>query len=183
MLKTLAVSIWNTLLLGSLFAMPIASLVSEADAVVVGTVSAPIQTGRQVSFNLQAERVFSGDVRPGAMLNVIWSARTPAEPPDGSQSLRGIWFLRKGAGGHWECIPAGTSGNAEFFPELSLPVSPTALPGALAYDASTTTLADQIILEMAGGTPRPNARMILGLAADMNSPGALKAFRYLAASQ
>ena len=168
--------------LTSLSAMPIASLLSGADAVVLGTESAPIQAGSKVSFYLEVERVFWGDVQPGASLNVVWNVRTPVQLA-GSSSFRGIWFLRKTTGGVWECIPAGTSGNAEFFPELSLPVSSGALPDALAYDASTTALADQIILEMAGGNPRPNTRMILGLVADMKSPEVLRAFRYLAASQ
>lgn len=167
----------------SLSGMPIASLISGADAIVLGTESAPIQTGTRVTFYLEVERVFSGDIQPGATLNVVWNARTPVQLVAGSSSSRGIWFLRKTTDGVWQCIPAGTSGNAEFFPELSLPVPSGALPDALAYDASVTAVTDQIILEMAGGTPRPNTRMILGVAADMKSPGVLRAFRYLAASQ
>lgn len=182
MIKTKAILIYSAVA-ASLSAMPLASLISGADAIVVGTESAPIQVGKAVSFHLQVERVFSGDVQPGAAINVVWNARTPVEVPEGSPSVRGIWFLHKAAGGDWECIPAGTSGNAEFFPEVSLPVSAGALPGQLAYDVGTTALADQIILEMAGGNSRPNARMILGLAAGMNSPGAFQAFRYLATSQ
>jgi hypothetical protein len=88
----------------SLPAMPIASLISGADAVVLGTESAPVQTGRKVSFCLEVERVFSGDVQPSAFLNVVWNARTPLQLA-GSSSFRGIWFLRKTTGGGWECIP------------------------------------------------------------------------------
>jgi hypothetical protein len=68
------------------------------------------------------------------------------------------------------------------FPELSLPISQGPPPVQLSYVAGHTPLADQIVLEMAGGPPRPNSRMILNIASGLNTPGALQAFRYLAAS-
>lgn len=101
----------------------------------------------------------------------------------GSPSHRGIWFLRKAPDGNWECLPALSSGNAEFFPELSLPVSDLRLPPQLSYDAATTPLADQIVLEATAGRPRANPRALLAVVGGMSSPGSLQAFRYLAGSQ
>ena len=163
-------------------AAPLATLLSKADAIVIGTESSLVETGKTVTFYLNVDRVFRGEIGVGATVNVVWNPRFGSGLPDGSPSYRGIWFLRKTEGGKWECLPAGSSGNAEFFPELSLPVSNAPLPEELRYDASTTALADQIILETAAGSPRPNRRMILNVIADLKSPAILRAFRQLAKS-
>lgn len=165
---------------GVVDAASVSSLMSAADAIVVGTESAPLQSGNAVTFYLTVERVFKGGVQTGSVLNVTWYPRTKLGVPDGSPSIRGIWFLRKAANGSWESIPAAATGNADFFPDLSLPVCQGALPAQLAYNASATPLADQILLEVAGGVPRANSRLILNIASEVNSPGAVQAFRYLA---
>lgn len=183
MLKRTALLLCGMVIVQALCAAPLTSLISRADAIVVGTESAPIQVGTTVSFYLNVERVFTGNLQVGSTVNVVWNTRTNVGLPDGSPSFRGIWFLRMGADGNWQCIPAGSTGNAEFFPDLSLPAAERPLPPQLAYDANTTDLADRIILEMAGGSPRPNPRMILGVIPNANSLGTLRAFRYLAASQ
>lgn len=124
----------------------------------------------------------AGSIQQGSTLNVIWAGKRTGVP-DKDPSFRGIWFLRKAGNGGWDCIPAGATGNATFFPDLSLPVSVSSLPEALQYDANTTALADKIVLEMAGGIPRANSTAILGVVSDMNTPGVLQVFRYLATSQ
>jgi hypothetical protein len=165
---------------GLLHAESLLRLIPASDAIVVGTESAPVQVGNTVTFYLDIERVLHGDVETGRVLYVTWFPKYGASLPPGSPSYRGIWFLRKTDAGSWECIPAGDTGNAQFFPNLSLPVSQGTLPAQLAYDAGTTALADQIVLETAAGTPRNDWTVVLNVAGGMDSPGALRAFRYLA---
>jgi hypothetical protein len=182
LLRTSAL-LFSAAIFGSLSATPLTTLVSTANAVVVGTESAPTQAGNTVTFNLNVERVLSGNVQIGATLNVIWNAIGSVGLPDSAPSYRGIWFLKAGTNGNWECLSAGASGNAEFFPDLSLPASVGPLPAQLAYDAGSTPLSDQIILETAAGTPRSNSKMLLDVISEVKSAGALQALRYLAASQ
>jgi hypothetical protein len=161
-------------------ARPLSALVSGSDAIVAGTEFAETQAGNTVSFNLNVDRVFSGNLQSGATLNVVWHPKGFVSLPDKSPAYRGIWFLKSAANGTWECLSAGATGNAEFFPDLSLPISTGTLPMQLAYDAASTTVTDQIILEAAAGSPRSNSRMILDVISGLNSPGALRALGYLA---
>jgi hypothetical protein len=108
----------------SLSASPLTALVSGSDAIVAGSEFAETQAGNTITFNLNVERVFSGNVQSGATLNVVWNAKGFVSLPDKSPGYRGIWFLKSGTNGVWECISAGASGNAEFFPDLSLPIWP-----------------------------------------------------------
>lgn len=179
-----------TLLSVAIFSLSVSAttlpvLVSSSDAVVVGTEFNPAQVGKAFTFYITVDRVLSGNVQNGTTLNVVWNSRKGAQlPANAVSSYRGIWFLRKAENGNWECISAGSTGNAEFFPELSLPVSDGPLPAELTYDPALTPLEDQILLEMvADPSARPNYAVAINVAAGMRSPGALRAFRYLAKSQ
>lgn len=183
MLVRTSTLLFSAAIFGSLSATPLTTLVSAANAIVVGTESTPSQVGNTITFNLNIERVLSGSVQSGATLNVIWNASGNVGLPDGSPSYRGIWFLKIGTNGNWECISAGASGNAEFFPDLSLPAPESPLPAQLAYDAGSTPMLDQVILETTAGTPRSNSKMILDVISEVNTAGSLQALRYLAASQ
>jgi hypothetical protein len=180
MLLRASLLLFVTAMCESLSARPLSALVSGSDAIVAGTEFAETQAGNTIRFNLNVERVFSGSVQNGATLNVVWNARGIASLPDKPAAYRGIWFLKSGANGTWECMSAGATGNAEFFPDLSLPLSGGTLPAPLAYDATSTTLTDQIILEATAGSPRSNPRMILDVISGVNTPGALRALGYLA---
>lgn len=153
-------------------------LISSADAIVVGTESSPLETASGVGFYIDVERVFTGAIPVGARVNVTWKGSLRGA----SAGYRGIWFLKKSADNAWDCLPAGTLGHVTFHPDLSLPVSQGPLPGALAYDASSTPLADQLSLEAAAGMPRSDAGILLSVANQPYSQAALRAFRYLASS-
>jgi hypothetical protein len=177
----IAVVLSALLVSGHLKATSLSYLVSSADAIVVGTESAAVQAGDTATFYLNVERVFTGPIPVGATVNVTWQ-KAKTGVPDGSPVFRGIWFLKQSTNGGWDCLPAGTIGKVTFFPDLSLPVSQEPLPAQLAYDASSTGLTDQIILETAAGTPRANRRLFLQVLPQPYSQGALQAFRYLASS-
>lgn len=141
-----------------------------------------IGAGREVTFYLTVERAFTGDIAVGSTLNVTWNSRTHQGTPDGAPSYRGIWFLHKNGTGKWECDSAGANGNAEYFPDLSLPVSDEQLPPELAYDANATSLTDRLVLEMAAGRPRNNPFVVFDVIGETKSPAVLRALRHLAAS-
>lgn len=176
----MAVVLAAFLVSGPLEATSLSSLISSADAIVVGTETAPIEVGNTVSFYLTVERTFAGAIPVGANINVTWNAANGLR--GASTSYRGIWFLKKSANGDWDCLPAGTVGKVTFFPDLSLPVSQGPLPAQLAYDPNATALADQITLEAAGGVPHGNPRVLLEVLSPPFSQAALQAFRYLSSS-
>jgi hypothetical protein len=161
-------------------AAQIRSLLTVAGAVVIATESSPLQSGQILTFQLDVERVLAGPLPQGATVTAFWKQRFPIDLPQDTTPIRGIWFLQQ-SNGIWQCIPAASSGNAEFFPELSLPVASDGLPPSLAYESATTPISDQIVLELAGGTTASNARIFRSVAMEMTTPGALRAFRSLAA--
>ena len=147
----------------------------------IGTESAQIQAGNTINFSLAVEWTFSGTLQAG---NVIFVTSDPQLPRpvrlDNSTGLRGIWFLKQGDGGNWECIPAAHSGNGTiFFREFPYPVGAGPLPTELAYDDGTTTLSDKLLLEMAAGTAN-NPGLIINAASGLSSTAVLTAFRYYA---
>ncbi len=166
---------------GHLEATSISTLVSSADAIVVGTETAQVQAGQAVTFYLNVERVFTGPIPAGATVDVTWPWNK-ANTGVGPGVYRGIWFLRKSDNDGWDCLSAGANGNAAFFPDLSLPVAQGPLPAELTYDPESTALVDQIILETAAGRPRANHRMFLDVVQQPFSSAALRAFRYLSSS-
>lgn len=179
-----------TLLSAAIFSLSVSAttlpvLVSSSDAVVVGTEFNPVQVGGAFRFYLTVERVLSGNIPTGTTLDVVWNSRTNARLGynDDKISYRGIWFLKKASDGGWECISAGSSGNAEFFFALSLPAPEGPLPAELFYDPATTPLEDKVLLEMVAGPPRANRQVLLQIIAGNRSPGALRAFKYLTKSQ
>jgi hypothetical protein len=183
MLLRASALLFGASIFASLSATSLSVLVSTSDAIVVGTESAATKVGSVIAFNLNVERAFSGGLQSGATLHVVWNVRRAANLPDGSPSYRGIWFLKADPNGKWDCISTGASGNAEFFPDLSLPVPEGQLPSQLAYDPASTSVLDQIILETAAGTPRSNSKMMLDVLSEVNTAASRRAFRYLAASQ
>ncbi len=179
-----------TLLCGAILSLSagatsLATLISSTDGVVVGTEFNPTQVDHAFTFHLTVDRVLSGNVPNGTTLNVVWNSRTNAPARKPLTFLSRNMVLEEGADGDWECISAGSTGNAEFFPELSLPVSDAVLPAELAYDPAATPLEDQILLEMVAASPeaRPNRWVLLTVASGMRTPGALRAFRYVAKSK
>jgi hypothetical protein len=62
------------------------------------------------------------------------------------------------------------------------PVGTGPLPPALAYDAASTPVADQILLEMSAGDLEGRPDLIMDASGDMSSPAVQRALHYLADS-
>lgn len=168
---------------GGLRAASLAELISRSDAIVVGAQTSLSKSGMKgASFNLPVERVFKGTMSVGSWIAVTWDGQRGAGDWTGSPAQHGIWFLRQGTGGAWICMPAASNGNVTFFPELSLPISTGPLPAELSYDPASTSLTDQLVLEIAATQPR-NPALILNLTFGINSASAVQALRYLVANR
>jgi hypothetical protein len=168
---------------GTVSAASLASLVPQSDVIVVGMQSDLAQAGtRGATFSITVERVFQGNVAVGSLLPVTWDGAHGTGVAAGSTPQHGIWFLRQGTGGSWLCIPSASLGNLVLFADLPLPISGGALPAGLAYDPATTSVTDQLVLEVAATQPR-NPSLILWLTGALSSAAVSQAFRYLAGNQ
>jgi hypothetical protein len=169
----------------SLRAATITTLLNGSSAVVIGTASNEAQSGNQILFNLNVERVFTGPIQAGQIVQV----RTPSLARNqvrlsGKTGYRGIWFLKDSSSLGWECAQAWHQGNGSvglvFF---RYPVGTGLLPSALSYDAASTSVADQLLLEMAAGDFDGHPSLLVDASGDMSSPAVGIALRYLARSR
>jgi hypothetical protein len=163
----------------SLQAASITTLLKGADAVVIGTESNETQSGNQILFNLDIERVFTGSIQAGQVVE----ARTPNQTANPlmltrQTGYRGIWFLKALDGGGWECAQAWHLGNGpvilEYFAHAA---TNRPLPACLAYDPASTPIADQLLFEIAGGDFSNG--VIMDSSGDMSSPAVARVFHYL----
>ena len=166
----------------SLQAASITALLKGADAVVIGTESNEVLSGNQIVFNLYVERVFTGTLQIG---NAV-QARTPTQTRNpvmlaGQTGFRGIWFLKAVDGGGWECAQARHLGNGPVILEyFAHQAASGPLPPPLAYDPTSTPIADQLLLEMAGGDSANG--VIMDSSGDMSSPAVARVLHYLEGS-
>ncbi len=130
-------------------------LSTNANAVVVGSVTSRVEGLSQVSFTIEVARVLSGSV-PGASVSVVhsWAGllRGPARVLN--QPLYGIWFLRSNAPGSWDVLTARPLGVRTIL-GLFLPASPTPPSGPYAYRPGTPVL-DALVYEVAAGVQWAN---------------------------
>ncbi len=179
---SLRLSAFTALVLcGSGRAASLACSVPQSDAIVVGTQTAMAKGGiTGAKFNLSVERASKGNITPWIqVLTVTWDGKYGAGDWTGSPAQRGVWFLQNGTAGGWTFIPAASSGNVVFFPELSLQAYSGVLPAQLTYNPATTATIDQPVLEIAATRPR-DPFLILSATSGVNSLSASQAFRYLA---
>ena len=98
----------------------------------------------------------------------------------GRTGYRGIWFLKSVDGGGWECAQAwhfGSDKTTVILDYFAHPAANGPLPSSLAYDPSSTPLADQLLLELAGGDSANG--VIMDSSGDMSSPAVARVFHYL----
>jgi len=161
-------------------ASPVRELIERADAVVIGTDTGRGKAGTLVSFFIDVQRVFKGNLKPGTLLPVQWDSGVEApiwrNPPN---SRKGVWFLRNNSG-VWECIRA-RSGRVPAFSYLFYPVTDGPLPASLRHDTSLSP-TDQIIIEIAvAESKRAHGIPVINeAAANHDSAEVRNAFRYLA---
>lgn len=113
--------------------MPFSTLLGQADAVVVATVTGGTASG-ELSVNLSVERSIKGSISPGPQIQAIWSPREarnlyPSLPVQMSGKT-GVWFLKQQSAA-WAVIPLviGATGPLELY----LPVPTGNLPATYAY--------------------------------------------------
>lgn len=159
------------------FCASLDSLVKQADAVFIGVGDQPVQIGRSVTIRLSVERVYKGDLAPGALLYVDWDAGTSAALWRTPPNLHGVWFLQSTAHG-WRFISAQPQSTA--LADLLYPTSTGSLPTALAANPGTS-VTDQLILEIANA-PSGDPWTVYQATAGSSSPGAMTALRNLAQS-
>lgn len=121
-------------------------LLADASAIVVAGIEGSIVDGKAAG-NLVVERALKGELLPASAVQLTWTGRPTVEPI--SRRLhkdRGLFLLRKVAGGHWQIVPA-MNGNVEFdmlYFLLSSGPKPEEYRGG-----PGTTIEEKIFLELA----------------------------------
>lgn len=134
----------------TLSAAELSALIKYSDAIVLGAETSPVLTGTAVTFDITIERAFAGPLVPGQIVVVTWDSKTNRAWWWGSQSYRGIWFLKKDSNARWNAVPTVAPDFARAS-DLFFPVAAGSLPTQLAYDDATTALGDKLVLEIASG--------------------------------
>jgi hypothetical protein len=160
------VSVYQPVIAGPAAVVPVTLLASQADTVIIATVSQGTVVGGVTSATLLVERPLKGDLLPGATVLVMWTgppaiqSRVYSVAPD-----RGLFFLRRDVTGRWVIVP-GWSGEVSF--QMSYFVLPGGPEPAQFTPAPTASVLDKVLLELAWvrevGVPRPG-----GAAADLVS--------------
>jgi len=131
---------------------------SQADAIVVGSVTSDTVTGDEVSFTIRVARVLKGDVRettvkvvhpweaPGGLIKLVGPSRGPGQTFD--PPIWGMWFLTRGVDGAWvsrHALPLGLTVLGLF-----VPVAAERPNGPFSYGAGAS-LNDALVYEAAAG--------------------------------
>jgi len=126
----------------------VSDLATRASAIVVGTVASRVEATDGISFDIQVERVLSGNVA-GAIVHVKHAGGTGPAGAIGTvnKAFHGVWFLVPGASGQSEVLRATSS---PFFDGLFFP-APTGPPSGVYAYAPSTVLADGLAFEVAAG--------------------------------
>jgi len=112
--------------------LSLASLLGEADAVVVGSANVTALSGTDVAISLVISRVVKGAVGAGTILPVTWSLSSTVPFSLGTTGT-GIWFLQQ-QGSSWIVLPV-TAGEVPLSAVyINVPSGP--LPVGYSYDAS-----------------------------------------------
>ena len=160
----------------------------KSDAIVAGTSQGFVANGRVFSFYIHVDRVFQGDIAVGATVPVVLNSGRQMIFGNSNSAHHGIWFLKRGADGDWQCLPAAPSGNVLDLSLLALPMSNARLPAALQYPSDAPVM-DQLVLEVAAAVAAQQepyasqplaASVLLNAIGTLNSPAVLQAYRYLA---
>jgi hypothetical protein len=156
------VSVYQPVIAGPAAVVPVSLLASQADTIVIATVSQGTMVGGVTSATLLVERSLKGDLLPGATVPVVWTGPPAVQPrvysvaPD-----RGLFFLRRDATGRWVIVP-GWSGEVGF--QMSYFVLPAGPEPAQFTPAPKTSVLDKVLLELAWvrevGVPRPGGAAV-----------------------
>jgi len=122
------------------------SLLADANAIVVAGVEGNVVNGTAVA-NLVVERVLKGELRPGSVVQLMWTGRPTVQPTNWPlHKDTALFFLRRNASGRWDIVPA-TNGDVDFdrlyflLPAAPKPEEYRAGQGA--------TIEEKVLLELA----------------------------------
>jgi len=155
----------NTLLVGlalALFAGPITQLrastfidhATNADAVVVGTITTRVEGRDAVTFDISVLRTLKGSGIPSVVhVSHKWNGGMMGPTATLATTITGIWLLAEIPSGGWDVIACrpGNLIDSLFFPAAAAPPS-----GPFAYP-SGASLQDSVTLEAAAGLQSPQA--------------------------
>ena len=139
-------------LCGSAGGTILSAAVSSADAVVLGNVFGYTDNITGVTFTLNVETVFKGDVGGATAIQVShpWShgkvlVSGPLSPASVGLYLHGIWCLQRTGASTWDLIPRGGMGGD---PSSLFWMTPVTLPAAY-QPPPGASLLDKLMLEAA----------------------------------
>jgi hypothetical protein len=128
-------------------ASTLSDLATNADAVVVGTVTTRLEGRDAVTFDITVQRVLKGTGVP-ALVHVSHNGNGVQGPTATlDATVTGIWLLTKSSSGNWDVIACrgGPLFGSLFFPASGVP------PGGLYAYSSSTSLQDSLTFEAASG--------------------------------
>jgi hypothetical protein len=154
----------------------IASALSNADAIVVGTVSGWSESADGASFTINVMRVLRGDAtQPTVDVMHHWTSRAlvglgqAATPVSVSRTVNGIWLLRRETGsGTWDVTP--TRAPDGIFYNLFWPAAGV-MPASYQYPGNADS-TDKLVFELAAGLEATggDTEYILGATRNLNTP-------------
>ena len=148
---------------------PLDVLASQADAIVIASVTQTVVGSGQVSYILDIARTFKGNLQPST-ITVIHSSVANMQIASLAPGPVGIWFLTQTTSGTWDVLVSNPSGG--HLPNgLFLPATTAKPAGPFAY-GPTTPMVDALVYEVAAGIQNtPSDPVIMKGAVDrMNTP-------------